>query len=122
MLNKMELVCFSATGHPESAKEFYQNILGLRLIDDSPFALVFDVNGIMLRIQKIPDYVPPTYTILGWKVTDIESAIRELTSKGVHFEHYEGMPQDEVGIWKSPSGAKVAWFHDPDGNTLSLTQ
>jgi predicted enzyme related to lactoylglutathione lyase len=81
-----------------------------------------DANGTLLRIQKVGSLNPPTFTTLGWQVTDIAVAIDELTPLGVAFERYPGMAQDERGIWHSPSGARVAWFKDPDGNTLSLTQ
>jgi catechol 2,3-dioxygenase-like lactoylglutathione lyase family enzyme len=106
----------------EAAKDFYQNILGLRLVEDSPFALVFDANGTMLRIQKVQEHVPANHTSLGWKVRDIRPQINGFVNKGVRFERYDRLPQDEAGIWESPSGARVAWFRDPDGNTLSLTQ
>lgn len=122
MLANMDLMCFSATRNAEAAKEFYQQTLGLTLIEDSPFALAFDVNGIMLRIQKVQDHVPPKYTSLGWKVDDIEAQIQALSGRGVRFERYERLQQNAAGVWESPSGARVAWFLDPDGNTLSLTQ
>jgi catechol 2,3-dioxygenase-like lactoylglutathione lyase family enzyme len=122
MLSSAELVCFAATKNPEAAKNFYANVLELRLIEDSPFALVFDANGTMLRIQKVQEHTPAKHTTLGWHVEDIRVEMEELIRKGVRFERYERLPQDELGIWKSPSGALVAWFLDPDGNGLSLTQ
>jgi hypothetical protein len=87
----------------------------------NPFALVFDVNGTMLRVTGVPEMVPAKYSVLGWQVTDIEAAVRDLQQSGVAFERYD-FPQDEPGIWQAPSGAKVAWFKDPDGNVLSLSQ
>lgn len=122
MLNNEELVCFAATKNPESAKRFYTDVLGLALLEDSPFALVFDANGTMLRIQKVQELTPAKHTSLGWKVNDIRARMQALMGKGVRFERYERLQQDEAGIWKSPSGALVAWFLDPDGNGLSLTQ
>ncbi len=122
MLNDSRLICFAATRHPEAAKEFYRDVLGLPLTEDSPFALAFDANGTMLRIQKFPEHTPAKTTVLGWHVADIAAKIAALTQRGVTFEHYPGLVQDQRGIWKSPSGAQVAWFKDPDGNTLSLTQ
>jgi catechol 2,3-dioxygenase-like lactoylglutathione lyase family enzyme len=122
MLSSSELICFAATKNPEAAKSFYVNTLDLMLIEDSPFALVFDANGTTLRIQKVHEHTPAKHTALGWRVADIRSEMGQLIRKGVHFERYEGLHQDEFGIWKSPSGALVAWFLDPDGNGLSLTQ
>jgi catechol 2,3-dioxygenase-like lactoylglutathione lyase family enzyme len=122
MLSTAELVCFAATKNPEAAKSFYVNVLGLKLIEDSPFALVFDANGTMLRIQKVQEHTPAKHTTLGWHVADIRREMHELVRKGTRFERYERLSQDDVGIWKSPSGALIAWFLDPDGNGLSLTQ
>lgn len=122
MLEISRLMCFCATKCADAAKDFYQRVLGLKLIEDSPFALVFDANGTMLRIQKVPDHVPAKHTVLGWKVDDIRSRIGELSAKGVRFERFDGIPQDDCGIWSTPDRVLVAWFKDPDGNTLSLTQ
>ena len=122
MLGKYDVIAFVATIQPDRAKAFYNEILGLRLLADTPFALVFAVGATTLRISKVKDLKPAAYTVLGWKVTDIRSTITELTNKGIKFERYEGMPQDEFGIWTTPDGHQVSWFRDPDGNTLSLTQ
>jgi catechol 2,3-dioxygenase-like lactoylglutathione lyase family enzyme len=122
MLNSAEIICFAATKNPEAAKRFYEEVLGLPLIEDSPFALAFDANGTMLRIQKVQEHTPVRHTTLGWKVRDIRAHIDALVCKGVRFERYERLPQDESGVWESPSGALVAWFLDPDGNGLSLTE
>jgi catechol 2,3-dioxygenase-like lactoylglutathione lyase family enzyme len=113
---------FVATANAERARQFYESTLGLRLVADEFFALVFDVNGTMLRIQKVEKVTPAPYTVLGWRVKDIVATAGSLAERGVKFERYNGMPQDEQGIWQSPSGAKIAWFKDPDGNTLSLAQ
>lgn len=122
MLNDAEIICFAVTRNPEAAKAFYGQILGLTLIEDSPFALAFDANGTMLRIQKVQEHTPAKHTTLGWKVANIREYIDDLVRNGVRFERYESLPQDEAGIWESPSGALVAWFLDPDGNGLSLTE
>jgi catechol 2,3-dioxygenase-like lactoylglutathione lyase family enzyme len=122
MLNDAEIICFAATRNPEAAKAFYGQVLGLTLIEDSPFALAFDANGTMLRIQKVQEHTPAKHTTLGWSVANIRVNVEALVRKGVRFERYERLPQDEAGIWESPSGALVAWFLDPDGNGLSLTQ
>lgn len=122
MLSTAELICFAATKNAAAARLFYGDVLGLELIEDSPFALVFDANGTMLRLQKVQDFTPAKHTTLGWHVPDIRAAIHALITKGVRFERYERLEQDADGIWTSPSGARVAWFLDPDGNGLSLTQ
>jgi predicted enzyme related to lactoylglutathione lyase len=122
MLNKSDLISFVATDNAKTAREFYEKILGLTFVSGDQFALVFEVNGTMLRIQKVDKVNPHAYTTLGWEVTDIKKEIGQLSKRGVTFTRYEGMDQDEHGIWKAPSGAKIAWFSDPDGNILSLTQ
>lgn len=122
MLNKYDVIAFVGTKQPEQAKAFYTDVLGLRLTEDSPFALVFDANGTMLRVFKVRELTPLPFTVLGWNVPDIRMVMKGLTSKGISFERYQGMPQDELGVWTTPDGHQVAWFKDPDGNTLSLTQ
>jgi catechol 2,3-dioxygenase-like lactoylglutathione lyase family enzyme len=122
MLDSCDVIAFVATADPAHAREFYENFLGLRFVADEPFALVFDAHGIMLRIAKVREVTVVPFTVLGWKVPNIEAAVTELNARGVRFQRYGGMPQDEFGVWVSPSGAKIAWFKDPDGNTLSLTQ
>jgi catechol 2,3-dioxygenase-like lactoylglutathione lyase family enzyme len=121
-MTKSKIICFVATRNPAAAREFYENALGLKLVSDDPFAMVFDADGVMLRVQKVHELTPVKHTVLGWDVPDISARIQELTREGVRFERYPGLPQDELGAWSTPSGAKVAWFKDPDGNTLSLTQ
>jgi len=121
-LAKQKLVAFAATSSAARARRFYRDTLGLRLIDDNPFALVFDAKGTMLRVQLVQDVSAPRYTVLGWQVKDIEATIKALKKKRVKFNRYPGMGQDALGIWTSPSGARIAWFSDPDGNTLSLTE
>ncbi len=122
MLSDAKLVAFVATANADKAKAFYSQTLGLTPREDSPFALVFDANGVMLRIQKMQSVTPSPGTVLGWDVADIRATIAELTARGVTFERYPRLTQDDSGIWQSPSGALVAWFRDLDGNTLSLTQ
>ena len=115
-------MAFVATGDGERAKRFYAGVLGLRLVSDDQFAVVFDANGTTLRIQKVKQPVVPPYTVLGWVLPDIRAAIGELLRGGVAMERVAFLPQDETGIWTAPNGDRVAWFKDPDGNTLSLTQ
>src|SRR4030095_4437564 len=122
MLGSHRIVAFVATSRPENAKAFYSGTLGLHFISQDPFALVFDAGGPMLRVAIVKEVQAAPYTVLGWDVPDITKAVRDLVTKGVRFERYKGLPQDDSGVWKAPSGARVAWFKDPDGNLLSLTQ
>ena len=122
MLSTARIVAFVATALPDRARHFYVETLGLPLLADEPFALVFDANGVMLRVQKVAALAPAPHTVLGWNVPDVRAAVEVLAAKGVVFERFDGMPQDAFGIWTSPGGASVAWFKDPDGNLLSLTQ
>ena len=122
MLNTLKIISFVATKNPAIAREFYERTLGLSLVSEDPFALVFNVNGTMLRVAKVQELAPAKHAILGWDVHDIRAEIEQLTERGVRFERYTGLSQDEQGIWTSPVGAKIAWFKDGDGNTLSLTQ
>jgi len=122
VLTSNNAISFVATRNPSAARSFYEDTLGLRLVADEHFALVFDVNGRMLRVAKTEELTPAVHTVLGWEVEAIEAKVRELGARGVAFLRFEGMPQDALGIWTSPSGSKVAWFKDPDGNNLSVTQ
>ena len=122
ILENNEVMAFVATTQPEKARTFYCDLLGLPLEDDSPFALVVRTANGVLRIQKVQGFTPLPFTVLGWKVGNIQSTVNQLLAKGVKFERFEGMSQDDLGIWVSPGGAKVCWFKDPDGNVLSLTQ
>ena len=106
----------------DASVAFYRDVLGLRLLADEEHALVFDTGGTTLRIQKVREAVPPSYTVLGWSVPDIRKAVRSLVAKGTRMQRYDFLPQDDDGIWTTPTGERVAWFRDPDGNTLSLTQ
>lgn len=122
MLNNSNVMALIATSKPDEAKSFYSQTLGLRLLADEPFAIVFDAHGVMLRVQKVEKHTPQPYSVLGWEVADIHASVDELLGKGVRCEQYESLGQNESGVWASPSGAQIAWFKDPDGNTLSLTQ
>ncbi|MFN0094805.1 MAG: VOC family protein [Dehalococcoidia bacterium] len=102
------------------ARAFYEDVLGLRLVDDSPFALVFESGGVTVRAAKVERHTPLPGTVLGWEVPDVRAAVVGLAARGVAFTRYPGMPQDELGIW-SPGGGGVAWFTDPDGNVLSVS-
>lgn len=122
MLMESKPMSFVATCDPARARAFYESVLGLGFVADEAFALVFDNAGTMLRIQKVGDLTPHPFTALGWQVHDIAAAVAELAGRGVRFERFPGMPQDDHGIWAAPDGALVAWFKDPDGNVLSVTQ
>jgi catechol 2,3-dioxygenase-like lactoylglutathione lyase family enzyme len=121
-LGSEKIMAFVGTQDQAKAKAFYRDTLGLRLISEDHFALAFDVNGIMLRVSNVGKAVIAPYTVLGWEVKNIAATVKALQDAGVKLEHYEGLGQDELGVWHAPSGAKVAWFKDPDGNTLSITQ
>jgi catechol 2,3-dioxygenase-like lactoylglutathione lyase family enzyme len=114
---------FVITRDRERARKFYSETLGFRQTSEDDFAVVFDLNGVMLRISTVKDHQPSAHTVLGWEVTDIEAEVKALVARGVKFQTYEGFGQDTLGIWTAPDGvAKVAWFLDADGNNLSLAQ
>ncbi|MFZ0129784.1 MAG: VOC family protein [Candidatus Dormiibacterota bacterium] len=121
-LDDARLIAFVPTTDLPRAREFYLEILGLRMAEESPFACVFDANGTMLRLTPVRKLSRVRYTVLGWGVGDIAAAAAWLAAAGVTLLRYRGMDVDEHGIWTSPSGDRVAWFEDPDGNLLSLTQ
>jgi len=121
-LSRSNIMAFLATADGPRARTFYESVVGLHLMADDPFALVFDGNGVTVRIQKVDRVTVAPYTALGWHVVDIEGTIRGLTARGVRPERYAGLDQDELGVWRSPGGARIAWFRDPDGHVLSLTQ
>ena len=122
ILGSQELVAFVATRDPRRAKNFYRDTLGLTLVSEDEFALVFDASGTMLRVTRVQELAAAKYTVLGWHVQDIVQTAKDFQKAQVALECYPGMQQDDLGIWNSPSGARVAWFKDPDGNTLSITQ
>lgn len=122
ILGSQDLVAFVATRDPSRAKKFYRDTIGLPLVSEDEFALVFDTAGTMLRVTRVPEVAAAKYTVLGWRVRDIVQTAKDLQNVHVTLERYPGMQQDELGIWNSPSGARVAWFKDLDGNTLSITQ
>ena len=122
MLANKELKAFVPTVIPQKAKAFYKDVLGLQLLSEDNYALEFDANGTRLRVIVVPELKPHSFTALGWNVDDIASTIIELNKKEIVCEKYDFIPQDDLGIWTSPGGAKVAWFKDPDGNILSLSE
>jgi len=122
MLNTAKLMAFVPIKDSKRSRPFYEGILGLRFIADDPFALLMESNGVRVRLAKTPNFTPAGFTVLGWQVAEIDTLVTALTQKGVKFERFPGMEQDKLGIWAAPSGARVAWFKDPDGNILSLSQ
>ena len=122
MLGQAKLVAFAAVSDAARARAFYRDVLGLKLISEDGFAIVFDAHGTPLRVSLVKEVVAAPYTVLGWGVTDIAAAVQELSAAGVQFERYPWMEQDDLGIWSAPGGARVAWFKDPDGNLLSVSQ
>ena len=122
VLADCELVAFVASTDLDRAREFYAQVLGLPVTEQTEAACVFDANGTMLRVTAVPSAPAAGYTVLGWRVTDISVAVRALAARGVTFLGFDGMAQDADGVWAAPGGARVAWFADPDGNTLSLTE
>ena len=121
-LEHARLIAFVPTTDLPRARAFYAETLGLTVTDESPYACVFDANGTMLRLTPVRKLSKVRYTVLGWGVADIEGTVAALTAAGVAFVSYRGMDVDEAGIWTGPGGDRVAWFEDPDGNLLSVTQ
>ncbi len=115
-------ILFAATTNSKRSRKFYEDALGLEFVADEPYALVFRSGQLQLRIQKVARKPKINYTVLGWVVTDILKTVRQLSRTGVEFMRYDGLDQDADGIWRAPGGARVAWFQDPDDNTLSLTE
>ena len=122
MITQNKLKAFIPTLKPEKAKAFYKGLLGMKLISEDKYGLEFDSNGTRLRINIVPEFKPHSFTVLGWDVDSIKSTIQSLNKKGIIFEKYDFIEQDELGIWTAPGGTKVAWFKDPDENILSLSE
>ena len=122
MLDDAQTVAFVATANLDRAHEFYAGVLGLPVVERTDFANVYDAGGTPLRVTPVDEPVVAGYTILGWIVSDIGGAMAELARRGVQFERYPGVAQDEEGVWTAPGGSLIAWFRDPDGNTLSLQE
>jgi catechol 2,3-dioxygenase-like lactoylglutathione lyase family enzyme len=122
VLESSEVIAFAGSADLGRARAFYERVLGLPVIEQNDFACVFDANGTMLRVTAVGEVARAGYTVLGWRVGDIAAMVRGLAARGVQFLRYDGLDQDEDGIWTTPGGDKVAWFADPDGNVLSVTQ
>ncbi len=123
LMTTAKTMCFIVTRDRAKAIAFYRGVLGFSLTSEDDFAAVFDMNGITLRISTVPNHVPAAHTVLGWEVADIVATVKNLIAKHVKFTVYEGFGQSKLGIWKPPGSTnQIAWFLDPDGNNLSLTQ
>lgn len=122
MIAHNPLIAFIPTTDAARARLFYEGQLGLRFISDDSFALVMDANGTMVRIVRVGNFAPVPFTILGWQVDDIHQTVADMVAKGLQFIRYPYFEQASDGVWTAPNGTKVAWFADPDGNTLSLSQ
>jgi len=121
-LGKYNIIGFVSIVDVSRARDFYRDTLGLHLISEDGFALAFGADGILLRVSIVKKVAVAPYTVLGWQVEKIATTVKALRKAGVKFERFPGMVQDDLGVWNAPSGAKVAWFKDPDGNTLSISQ
>ncbi len=122
MLETGDLIAFISTTDLPTAREFYEDCLGLRVLEMNAYACVFDANGTMLRITAAAEVAHPGYTVLGWRVADIDDTLTRLASGGVVVARYRGLEQDARGVWMTPNGDQIAWFTDPDGNVLSITE
>jgi catechol 2,3-dioxygenase-like lactoylglutathione lyase family enzyme len=122
MLSGAELVAFVPTADAARSRDFYEGTLGLPLVEQTQFACVYRAHNAELRVTVVPSTARAAYTVLGWRVPDIAAAAEWLCERGVELMRYEGLQQDALGVWKAPSGARILWFSDPDGNVLSLTQ
>ncbi len=121
-LGAQRMMAFIAVRDPKAAKAFYRDRLGLKLVGEEPVALVFDSNETILRAQIVESVAPARGTALGWEVQDIAATIRLLKDAGIEFMSVQGFRQDALGVWTANDGTKVAWFRDPDGNVLSVTE
>jgi catechol 2,3-dioxygenase-like lactoylglutathione lyase family enzyme len=122
MLATSKIIAFIPTTDYDKARAFYEDLLGLQYVKNDGFALVLLANGNMVRVVKARNFQPLAFTILGWEVGNIEDAVRDLSARGVAFERFGFFEQDPLGIWTAPGGDRVAWFKDPDGNILSVSQ
>ncbi len=122
MLGSAPVIVFVPSTDPERSRQFYAGTLGLIVDEVTPFGCVLRAGDTMMRITKVDELRPQPFTVVGWAVPEIKLVVGELASRGVEFTRYEGMSQDSDGVWATPGGDLVAWFTDPDGNTVSLTQ
>jgi catechol 2,3-dioxygenase-like lactoylglutathione lyase family enzyme len=122
MLADAPIIAFVTVSSPDHALDFYRDTLRLNLVEESQYAMVYDCKGTMLRVAISQQVEPAPYTVLGWQVPDISATVSKMVEAGIKFQQYGFLEQDDLGIWTGPGGNRVAWFADPDGNILSLTQ
>ena len=122
MLATSDVIAFAPTRDLSRARTFYETALGLPVVEENPYACVFNANGTMLRVTAVAEVALPGYTVLGWRVAGIRETVAQLEARGVEFVRYDGLGQDAEAVWTSPNGDRIAWFTDPDGNVLSLTE
>jgi catechol 2,3-dioxygenase-like lactoylglutathione lyase family enzyme len=122
MLRSASAIAFLPSTDLDRSRRFFADVFGLDPTDVTAFACVYQLGPTMLRVTRVDDLRVQPFTVFGWQVPDIDTAVRELTGAGVAFLRYDGLNQDAQGVWTTPGGDKVAWFHDPDGNVLSLTE
>jgi len=122
-LSQRPITVFLATTDSSKAEAFYAGLLGLRKIEDSPFALVLSSDGIEVRLSKVPQFQPHPFTVMDWQVVDVKATAAAMTAVGIEPLRFDTMEQDELGIWTTPDGSSsIFWFHDPDRNVLSVSQ
>ena len=121
MFEGAEVMGFIPTRDFTRARAFYVDTLGLTIVSQDDFALEVVSNGTHIRITKVGEFSPFPFTTFGWRVPDITAAVRALSARGVQFERYNFIEQDQDSIWSAPGGARIAWFRDPEGNVLSLS-
>jgi catechol 2,3-dioxygenase-like lactoylglutathione lyase family enzyme len=120
MLPNAQLVAFIASSDLDRSYHFYVDLLGLKVLDRSPYGLGLDSGGTELRVQAVAEVATAVYTALGWAVDDLDASVTALREQGIAFQRYEGLEQDDHDAWTAPDGTRVAWFLDPDANVLSL--
>lgn len=122
MLGSANLIGFVPSGDLERSRAFYVELLGLHLVEVTPFACVLSAGSTMLRVTKVEALRPQPFTVLGWRVDDVHRAVADLAARGVECIRFDGLDQDHAAVWTAPDGTRIAWFRDPDGNVLSLTE
>jgi catechol 2,3-dioxygenase-like lactoylglutathione lyase family enzyme len=122
MLASGKMVGFVPSTDYDRTRAFYEGKLGFDFVSVDPYALVMSAGGQKIRMAKVPNFTPLQGTLLGWEVQDIQAVASWLRDRGVTLEKYPFAQDGELGIWTAPSGDKVAWFKDPDGNILSIAQ
>jgi catechol 2,3-dioxygenase-like lactoylglutathione lyase family enzyme len=122
MLANAVVTALVGTMQKDASTAFYRDTLGLKFVTDDGFAAVFEGKNARVRVSRVPAIAPAQYAVLAFQIDDIEKTIDGLAAKGVVFQRYGFFVQDARGVWSAPDGTKVAWFHDPDLNLLSLVQ